>query len=114
MRSIKKGESVGYGTNFCASEDMRVAVLALGYEEVLPYSINNAVVYFEDKDLSLIGKPCMDTCFIDATGVEIQEGDEVVIFENESQLNKLAYSAGTISYEILTRMSNRIHRVYLD
>jgi len=54
----------------------------------------------------------MDMCMIDVSGIDAREGDEVVIFNEEQRINELAAQIGTIPYEILTNVSQRVKRVY--
>ena len=56
----------------------------------------------------------MDMCMIDITGINASEGDEVIVFNSAETLNNLAHTLGTISYEILTSVSARVKRVYLQ
>jgi alanine racemase len=51
---------------------------------------------------------------IDITGINAQEGDEVIVFNSAETLNLLAGTLGTISYEVLTSVSARVKRVYLQ
>ena len=68
-------------------------------------SINGNVV-------SLVGKVCMDMCFIDVTDIECSEADDVIIFDNNAALCQMAENAETIPYEVLTSISSRVKRVY--
>jgi alanine racemase len=56
----------------------------------------------------------MDMLMIDVTGLEVEEGDSVILFENNAQLSAFAAQATTIPYEILTSISQRIHRTYIS
>ena len=55
----------------------------------------------------------MDMCMIDVTGLGVKEGDEVVVFGESPTISELAAQSGTIPYEILTNVSERVKRVYL-
>jgi alanine racemase len=59
-----------------------------------------------------IGSICMDMTMLDVTGMDLKEGDEVIIFGNENDLNSVADKIGTIPYEVLTSISQRVKRVY--
>ena len=56
----------------------------------------------------------MDMCMVELTGTGCKEGDEVVVFENNMQLDKIANAMGTISYEVLTGISDRVKRIFIE
>jgi alanine racemase len=64
------------------------------------------------KAAPIVGNVCMDMCMIDLSDIEAKEGDEVIVFDGEHPVNRLAKAAGTIPYEILSRISRRVKRVY--
>ncbi len=64
--------------------------------------------------LGEVGNICMDTCMIDITGIDAAEGNEVVVFGGEQSVEKMAAALGTIPYEILTSVSDRVKRVYFQ
>jgi len=59
-----------------------------------------------------VGNICMDACMVDVTGLMADEGDEVLLFGDELPLSEVADKLGTIPYEILTSVSNRVKRIY--
>ncbi|MBT3964306.1 MAG: hypothetical protein HOE95_09350, partial [Flavobacteriales bacterium] len=59
-----------------------------------------------------VGNICMDMCMIDVTNTAAQEGDEVIVFAGSSEVVAMAEKLNTISYEILTKISERVRRVY--
>ncbi|HKC67947.1 MAG TPA: alanine racemase C-terminal domain-containing protein, partial [Bacteroidia bacterium] len=71
-------------------------------------------LYVHNKPAPIVGNVCMDMCMIDITGINTKEGDEVIVFNSVETLNELACTLGTISYEILTSVSARVKRVYLQ
>jgi alanine racemase len=54
----------------------------------------------------------MDMCMLDVSGVDVHEGDDVIIFDDQQRIEALAEQIGTIPYEILTNISQRVKRVY--
>ena len=62
----------------------------------------------------IVGNICMDMCMVDVTGLEVQCGDEVVIFGEKQTVSELAAAIGTIPYELLTGISSRVKRVYFE
>ena len=70
-------------------------------------------VVINGKKAPIIGNVCMDMIMVNITDIDCNEGDEVILFDNTYKASKLAESAGTISYEILTSISQRVTRIYL-
>ncbi len=114
VKEVKKGESVGYNRSFVADKNMPVGIVSIGYADGLLRSLGNgkASLYVNGNEVPVIGDICMDMCMIDLTGVEAREGDDVIIFDREHPVGSLAKIAGTIPYEILSRISRRVKRVY--
>jgi len=112
IQHIEKGESVGYNQSFLAERPSRIATLSLGYADGLKrvWSNSQVEVAVNNKPAPIIGKICMCITMIDVTDIDCQEGDEVVIFETQEQILELANKAGTIPYEILTSISQRVRR----
>ncbi|PLW98016.1 MAG: bifunctional UDP-N-acetylmuramoyl-tripeptide:D-alanyl-D-alanine ligase/alanine racemase [Marinilabiliales bacterium] len=114
IRTVKKGNSVSYNRSFIADEDIRVGIVSIGYADGLLRSLGNRNVNLlvNDQLAPVIGDICMDMCVIDLTGIDAQEGDDVIIFNANHPLEKLSEAAHTIPYEILSRISRRVKRVY--
>ena len=112
INKVKKGEYVGYGKNFQAKQDMKVAVVPVGYADGLLRGLSKEgnlkiIKNIDGKqrvfNCKIIGNICMDLTMIDVSGVEnVEVGDRAIILDNaEKMANKLS----TISYEILTNFS---------
>lgn len=114
IRKIKKGETVGYNRSFKAANDMTVGVVSIGYADGIPRLLSNGKLklYVNGTGVSVIGDICMDMCMTDLTGVQAAEGDSVIIFDAEHPVEEIAAAAKTIPYEILSRISRRVKRVY--
>lgn len=114
LRTVKAGETIGYGRKGKAEKDITIATIAIGYADgyLRHFSNGNAHVMINGQKAKTIGNICMDMTMIDVTGLEVEEGDEVVIFGNSPTVSELAEWANTIPYEILTNVSNRIKRVF--
>jgi alanine racemase len=114
IKQIKKGETVGYGRNFKAKSSMRIATINIGYADGLPRNAGNEnyAVLLNRKFASIIGNVCMDMTIIDINKIEAKVGDEVIIFGQQQPIETLAKACQTIPYEILTRISPRIHRIF--
>ncbi|MCZ6694134.1 MAG: bifunctional UDP-N-acetylmuramoyl-tripeptide:D-alanyl-D-alanine ligase/alanine racemase [Bacteroidetes bacterium] len=114
IKSVKKGQTVGYGRKGKASKDLQIAVIGIGYADGFDRGFSNGVgkVKINGRIAPIIGNVCMDMSMVDITGIEAVEGDEVIIFGTEPSIDQLASAIHTIPYEILTKVSERVKRVY--
>ena len=114
IRTVKKGESIGYSRKGIAIEDIQVATVAIGYGDGYSRKFSGGLgqMYIRGQLAPIIGNVCMDLCMLNVTGIDVQEGDEVIIFGKEIPVSKMASDIGTISYEILTNVSERVKRVF--
>jgi len=114
IKHIKEGESVGYNCRWTAQEDSTIAIVPIGYADGLARKLGNGVgtMFLKNKMVSIIGSINMDMTALDITGIEAEEGDEVIVFGKEISINKVAEQMETIPYEILTGISRRVKRVY--
>lgn len=114
IRNVKKGESVGYGRKGKVVQDMRIAIIAIGYADGFSriFSNGNGEVMVNGKLAKVIGNVCMDMTMIDISNIEAEEGDSVIVFGENPSIIDLATKANTIPYEILTNVSDRVKRVY--
>lgn len=115
IRYIPKGDGLGYGQTWVAEQNSKIAVLPIGYADGFRLSLSNSKyqVLINEHKVPVIGRICMDMCFVDITNLDIKEGDEVEIFGPNIPISNLAKSADTITYEIISTLSQRIKRVYL-
>jgi Alr-MurF fusion protein len=115
IKHVSKGETIGYSRKGVAEKDLKIAVLAIGYADGYDRRFGNGVgeVFIAGHRAKIIGNICMDMCMADITAVEeVQEGDEAEIYGNEISIIEQAKKIGTISYELLTRISSRVKRLY--
>ncbi len=118
IRSVKKGEFIGYGEHFYTNEETLVGVLALGYADGLMRALGNRIQVAINNQLApLIGKVCMDQCFVKLNNIEAKEGDEVILFGDKSakanDASEIAVLLNTIPYETISTLSKRLERVYI-
>ncbi|GAA8514193.1 alanine racemase [Helicobacter pylori] len=118
IRSVKKGEFIGYGEHFYTNEETLVGVLALGYADGLVRALGNRIQVAINNQLApLIGKVCMDQCFVKLNNIEAKEGDEVILFGDKSakanDASEIATLLNTIAYETISTLSKRLERVYI-
>lgn len=117
IKHIKKGETIGYSRKGIAKEDLVIATVGIGYADGLNRRLSNGNGYMlvNQQKAPIIGNVCMDMAMIDITGIEqVKEGDEVLIFGKELPIQLLAEQIGTIPYEVLTSISQRVKRVYFQ
>lgn len=116
IKRVKAGDTVGYNRNGTTATDITIATIPLGYADGFPRALGNGrhSVFIKGKTCKTIGNICMDMCMIDITGIDCQEGDEVIIFESSEQLQLMAQHLNTIAYEVLTGISGRVKRIYVQ
>lgn len=114
IREIKEGESVGYGRRFVAQKKSTIATIPIGYADGISRHWGNGVgfVTINGQKATIVGSICMDMLMADVSDIDCQEGDEVVLFGENPKVSFIAEKLGTISYEILTGISQRVKRVF--
>ena len=115
IRSIKQGESIGYGSIFTAERDTVVGVVACGYADGYPRSaVTGTPMAADGKMTRLIGRVSMDMLFVDLTDIlNATIGSQVELWGNQVSANAVATSAGTIAYELFCNVK-RAHFQYFD
>jgi alanine racemase len=116
IKNVPAGDTVGYGRKGQVNENKRIAIIPIGYADGLNRLLSNGAgeVLINGKPAPIIGNICMDTCMADVTRMAAQEGDEVTIFGESPSVFSLAEKLKTIPYEIFTRISPRVKRVYFS
>lgn len=116
IREVESDESIGYSRKGKSAKSTRIATIPIGYADgfLRIFGNGNASVHIHNRACPTIGNICMDMTMIDLGDLDASEGDEVVIFGKDQSLEKLAESADTIPYEILTNVSDRVKRVYVS
>ena len=116
IRNVPKEDSVGYSRKGLLSRDSRIAAIPIGYADGLNRRLGNGNAYcmVNGQKAPYVGNICMDVCMIDVTDIYCKEGDKVIIFGDELPVTVLSDVLGTIPYEILTSVSNRVKRVYFQ
>ena len=121
VREVKRGDTVGYGATFTAQRPSRIAIVAVGYADGMLRSAAGdrnkpaAQVLVAGKRCPLVGRVSMDLICVDVTDVpdgRARRGDFVTLIGGELGIDELAAALGTISYEVLTRLGHRFHRIY--
>ena len=114
IRTIPAGDSVGYGRKFIAQQTTKVATIPIGYADGLSRGWGNGVGYItiKNKKAKILGSICMDMLMVDVTEIDCKEGDAVIIFGKSPAVIEIARALNTISYEVLTSISQRVKRVF--
>ena len=114
IRTINKGESVGYSRRFIAEKTTKIATIPIGYADGISRSWGNQVGYvlINYQKASILGSICMDMLMVDCTEIDCTEGDSVIIFGENPTVKEIAEKTHTIPYEILTSISQRVKRVF--
>jgi alanine racemase len=114
IRTIDKGESVGYGRRFIADRSTKVATIPIGYADGIRRSWGNDIGYvtINGKQAKIIGSICMDMLMVDVTDIDCKEGNTVIVFGENPTVPFMAKQLNTIPYEILTSISQRVKRVF--
>ena len=116
IRRVPKEETVGYSRKGVLTRDSRIAAIPIGYADGLNRHLGNRHGYclVNGQRAEYVGNICMDVALIDVTDIPCQEGDSVEIFGRNLPVSLLASQLDTISYEVLTAVSNRVKRVYFQ
>ena len=114
VKTVKAGETIGYGRHTTLATDRTIAVIPIGYADGFDRRFSNygGEVLVRGKRCPVVGNVCMDQAMIDITGTYAQPGDYVEVFGDHISLNELAERLGTINYEVLTSVSRRVTRQY--
>jgi alanine racemase len=114
IKGIKKGETVGYGRSGVAKEDMKIAIVPIGYADGYLRAFGNGTgqMMVNETLTPTFGNICMDMTMLDISKTDARIGDEVIIFGAEPTVKDLANQIGTIPYEIMTNISQRVKRVF--
>lgn len=117
IRTLEPPETVGYSRKGKLSRASRIATVPVGYADGFLRKLGNgnSGLRIHGKFAPTIGNICMDMCMVDITDIpEAREGDKAIIFENSKDIRRLAETLETIPYEILTGVSERVKRVYIQ
>ncbi len=113
--TLKEGDGVSYGLNFVADREMKIAVIGAGYADGIFRCLSNGkgCVLVRGIKCPIIGKVCMDMTIIDISAVtDVEVGDIVTIWGKDLPAEEQAKNAGTISYELMCSVAQRVPRIY--
>ncbi|MBU6390888.1 MAG: alanine racemase [Planctomycetota bacterium] len=120
IKDMEPGDFVSYGRTYRVTVPTRVATLPLGYDDGYNRLLSNhGKVIIKGVKVPIIGRICMDQCFVDVTSIkDVSVGDEVVLYGRQGQetisIESIANQLNTISYEVVCNMSKRVPRIYVN
>lgn len=114
IHTVQPGESVGYNRSFVAVKPTKTATIPIGHADGISriYGHEKGYVIINEQQAPIIGNVCMDMIMVNITDINCAEGDEVIVFDSTYKASELSESVGTISYEILTSISQRVKRIF--
>lgn len=116
LRHVPAGDSIGYSRRTVVERDSVIAAIPIGYADGLNRQLGNrrGFCLVGGQRAEYVGNICMDVAMVDVTGIPCQEGDSVEIFGPNLPVTTLSDTIGTIPYEVLTAVSNRVKRIYFQ
>lgn len=117
VKTLKAGESVSYGRKFIADKDIKIATVPIGYADGIRRVLSeNGEVVINGKKAKIVGTICMDSFMVDVTEIpEVEVGTVAYIWDNEIiTLEEIAEKCDTINYEILSTISSRVPRKFIN
>lgn len=117
LKTVKEGTSISYERKFITKRESKIATIPMGYADGLKRNLSNkGHVVIKGKKVPIIGNICMDGFMVDVTDLdEVEIGDKVYIWDNDQiTLEEIASKCGTINYEILSTISERVPRKFIN
>ena len=114
VSELRRGDTVSYGRTYTADRSCRAAVISIGYADGLMRALSGRwSLMINGKRAPLLGRICMDLCIADVTDIPCAPGDEAVVFGPANTVDDMAARLGTINYELLCSVKNRVPRRYI-
>jgi alanine racemase len=115
IHNIEKGETVGYNRAYKSDKNLKTATIPIGHADGIgrQYGNGKGFVTINGQQAPIIGNVCMDMIMVNVSNIDCVEGDEVIIFGANPSAVDFSKTANTISYEIITAISQRIKRVII-
>lgn len=116
IHEVSPEDTVGYSRRGHLTRKSRIAAIPIGYADGLDRHLGCGHCYclVNGQKAPYVGNICMDVCMIDVTDIDCKEGDTVEIFGDHLPVTVLSDVLGTIPYEVLTSVSERVKRVYFQ
>jgi len=119
VKELQKGAFISYGKTFKCPDIMRVAVIPIGYADGYSRALSNVgCVLIRGMKAPVLGRVCMDQIIVDVSEIKnVAPGDEVLVYSPQSpftDVNQIAKTLKTISYEVLCNVSARVERICVN
>lgn len=116
IKELDENESISYNRKYQTEKKMKVATIPIGYADGLRRELTNiGEVFVKGEKRKILGSICMDSCVIDVTDLDVKVGDTVIIWDNKNiTVEEIAQKCNTISYEILSTISERVERYFKE
>ncbi|HEY2391372.1 MAG TPA: alanine racemase [Candidatus Angelobacter sp.] len=120
IQEFSPGDTLGYNRTFTAKRRTKVAIVPFGYDDGLPWQLSGkGQVLVEGRRAPIVGRISMDQMQIDVTDIpDVNIGAEVLLYGTHNghtlRPEEVSQTAGTIPYELLTRLGERVHRIYIE
>jgi alanine racemase len=114
VKKVSARETISYSRSGSLAKDGKIATVRIGYADGYLRAFGNGVGKMLVKGVlaPTVGNITMDMCMLDVSNIDAREGDDVIVFNEDQRIEELAAQIGTIPYEILTNISQRVKRVY--
>ena len=114
VKKITNGDTISYNRSGKLGDNGKVATVRIGYADGYLRAFGNGVgkMLVKGTLVPTVGNITMDMCMLDVSDIDVKEGDEVIVFNEQQRIEALAEQIGTIPYEILTNISQRVKRIY--
>ena len=115
VKTILPGDTVGYNRAFMSEKQMQIATVSIGFADGLSRKLGNGRFYFKiaGKKATTLGNISMDTCAIDITGMEVEPGDRVTLFDTLEGFYKMAKVSEKSTYELISGIGSRVVRRFI-
>ena len=115
IQQVKKNQAVSYGATWTAPRDSQIGIVPIGYADGVPTQLSNrGIVHVGEHSVSIVGRVCMDYTMVDVTDCVNAIDQEVVFFGKKQKATQVAVQASTIGYDVLTRISERVPRLFVN
>ena len=112
-QTVQKNQSVSYGGTWTAKEKTVVGIVPIGYADGVPVQLSNrGQIAVDGKRVPIVGRVCMDYILVNLNGIDNPVGKDVELFGETISPHEVATNSGTIVWDVLTRLSERVPRVF--
>ena len=117
LKEVPENSAISYSKNYVTKNKTKIATIPIGYADGLKRTLSNkGYVVINNKKCKILGNICMDSCMVDVTEINnVKIGDDVYIWDNAIiKVEEIATLCDTINYEIISTISNRVKRLFIE